>query len=435
MNCVASQLYDNRIAKSGMNAKGPSLFVTVLFFLLFSGPPSLRVRDPMDSLEGVVDVTVLVQTIVWIIAGIWCLWQLRRELKAAVPIVMEFPSKAGLVMIAFLGLSTFSSDAPLLTAFKVGQMLVCLLFSWIFVYRYGIASVINYIFIASTALCGAIAIASFAAPSLVFFADEGHMRLRGDPIAVMGTVGTYSTILLLTKRGKLSRLLFWPLLAMLGVLLALSLTRQAWFFVAAFGFFYLARSSKGSVVRKLWLMFFLSFPLVFLFGVLPALEEFRATESIWSLTGRTDLWFYLAQVALTKAAWTGLGYYSASRLLGIDFNPGMGTAHSLFVEVLLGGGLLSLIPCLALCFSIVRPAIRLLSRKGTELQFVAGALFLITFSIALLGGDVASGEIGIAFWSLTAAIPALSRSASLGRAPGRVASGFIVPRLCSDANT
>jgi hypothetical protein len=435
MNSLVSQPYDNRIAKLGVYAKGPSLFVLLLFFLLFSGPPSLRVRDPMDSLESVIDLTVLVQSSVWIIAGVWCVWQLRKDLKAPVPIVMEFPSKLGLIMIAFLGVSTFYSDAPMLTAFKVGQMLVCLLFTWIFVYRYGIARVIDYIFIASTVLCIGIAIASFAAPSLVFFSDEGHMRLRGDPIAVMGTVGTYSTILLLTKRSKMPRGLFWSLLAMLGVLLAFSLTRQAWFFVAAYGILYLSRFSKGAVLRALWLTFLLSFPFVFLFGLLPALEEFRATDSIWSLTGRTDLWFYLAQVALTKAAWTGLGYYSASRLLGIDFNPGMGTAHSIFVEVLLGGGLLSLIPCLGLCLWIVRPAIRLLSQNRSEPEFIVGALYLVTLAIALLGGDLASGEIGIAFWSLTAAIPAVSRMASLARAPGRVGSGLIAPRLCSDANT
>src|SRR5438045_1436486 len=137
--------------------------------------------------------------------------------------------------------------------------------------------------IASTVLCIGIAIASFAAPSLVFFSDEGHMRLRGDPIAVMGTVGTYSTILLLTKRSKMPRGLFWSLLAMLGVLLAFSLTRQAWFFVAAFGILYLSRFSKGAVLRALWLTFLLSFPFVFLFGLLPALEELRATDSIWSL--------------------------------------------------------------------------------------------------------------------------------------------------------
>src|SRR5262249_20815768 len=302
-------------------------------------------------------------------------------------------------------------------------------------YRYGIARCIDYIFIASTALCIGIAIASFAAPSLVFFSDEGHLRLRGDPIAVMGTVGTYSTILLFRKRKQIPRLLFWSLLIMLGTLLAFSLTRQAWFFVFAFGIFYLARSSKGNVLRKLWLMFFLSFPLLFLFVVLPALEEFRATESIWSLTGRTDLWFYLSQVALTKAAWTGLGYYSASRLLGIDFNPGMGTAHSIFVEVLLGGGLLSLIPCLGLCFSIVRPAFRLLSRNRSELEFTAGALYLITLTIALLGGDFAAGEIGITFWSLTAAIPLMSRSASLARpASDSAAHGLPPPAFYNGAS-
>lgn len=406
---------------SAFRRERPTVFVILLFFLLFSGPPSLRLRDPNDSLESVIDPTVVFQVSVWVVAGIWTLYQLRKEFRARSQITLRLPDKLGLLMILFLGLSTFVSEAPLLTAFKVGQMLVSLLFTWLFVYRYGIAKCIDYVFFGSILLCIAIAISVFVAPDLVLFLDEGNMRLRGDPIAVMGTVGTYSTILLFTKRRQIPSLIFWPLLTLLCTLLAFSLTRHAWFLVLAFLLLYFARRSKGAFVRKLGFSFLAIFPFLFFFYILPALQEYRATDSVSSLTGRTDLWFYLVQVALTQSAWTGLGYYSASRIFGLDFNPGMGTAHSIFVEVLLGGGLLSLIPCLALCFLLTRRAFQFLSKDRTDLEFVCGTLFIVTMIIGLLGGDFACGEIGITFWSLAAAIPAMSLGQSPSQRPCQVA--------------
>jgi O-antigen ligase len=388
--------------------QSPTLFAVILFFLLFSGPPSFRLRDPTDSLEGVIDPTVVFQVSVWVVAGMWTVYQLRKEFRARSSIKLDLPDKLGLWMILFLGLSSFLSDAPMLTAFKVGQILVSLLFTWLFVHRYGIAKCIDYVFLGSTILCTAIAVSAFAAPDLVLFSDEGHMRLRGDPIAVMGTVGTYSTILLVIKRRQVPRVIFWPLLAMLCTLLAFSLTRSAWFLVFASLLLYFARQSKGTFVRNLGFLFLAVFPFVFFFYILPALQEYRATESVATLTGRTDLWVYLVGVALLRSPWVGLGYYSASRILGPDFNPGMGTAHSIFVEVFLGGGLVSLIPCMALCFLLARKAFKFLSKDRTDLEFLCGLLFLVTLTISLLGGDFSSGEIGITFWSLAAAIPAMA---------------------------
>ncbi|MGH9502873.1 MAG: O-antigen ligase family protein [Terriglobales bacterium] len=358
------------------------------------------------------------QVSVWVVGGLWTLYQLRKEFRARSPMTLGLPDKLGLLMIVFLGLSAFLSEAPLLTSFKVGQILVSLLFTWFFVYRYGIAKCIDYVFLGSTMLCVAIAISAFAAPDLVLFSDEGHMRLRGDPIAVMGTVGTYSTILLVMKSRQIPRLVFWPLLAMLCTLLAFSLTRQAWFLVLASLLLYVARRSKGTFVRKLGFLFLAIFPFAFFFYILPALQEYRATESVATLTGRTDLWVYLVGVALLRSPWIGLGYYSASRIFGIDFNPGMGTAHSIFVEVFLGGGLVSLIPCMALCFLLARKAFQLLSKDRTDLEFLCGLLFMVTFTICLLGGDFSSGEIGITFWSLAAALPFLSLRGSVPHPSG-----------------
>jgi hypothetical protein len=391
-----------------LRAVRPTVFACVLFFLLFSGPPSLRLRSPEDSLEGVIDTAVALQITVWIVAGIWTLYQFHKEFRGHSLMTLDLPNKLGLVMIFFLGLSTFVSDAPLLTAFKVGQMFVSLLFTWIFVQRYGVAKCMDYVFIGSTLLCVAIAISAFLAPDLVLFSTDDGLRLRGDPIAVMGIVGTYSTILLFLKHQQVPKSIFWPLLAVLSTLLAFSLTRQAWFLVLAFLVLHLAKRSKGVFVRRLGFLSLATFPFAFLFYILPALEQYRSTDSIWSLTGRIDLWFYLVQVALTRSAWFGLGYYSASRVLALDFNSGMGTAHSMLVEVFLGGGLLSLIPCLALCILLTRRAFRFLSNGRTDLEHVCGTLFVVTMALGLMGGDFGYGQVGITFWSLAAAIPAIS---------------------------
>lgn len=408
---------ESRQPKVNFGLETPRLFASLLFFLLFSGPPSLRLRSPDDSLEAVVDPAVIVQASVWVIGGIWSLYQVYKGYRSRTLMPLYSPNKFGLIMVLFLGLSTVGSEAPMLTAFKVGQILVSLLFAWIFVQRYGIARSINFIFWGSTILCVAIAVAVFAAPDLVLFSDEGNMRLRGDPIAVMGIVGTYSAILLLARKREISRLLFWPLLALVCTLLAFSLTRQAWFLVFAFLVLYVAKGIQSPVVRKFGFLFLVVFPLIFLFYVLPAFEIYRATDSVWSLTGRTDLWVYLVGIALFRSPWIGLGYYSASRILGPEFNPGMGTAHSMLVEVFLGGGLLSLVPSLALCFVLSRRAFKFLRARRTDLEFLCGALFFVTLALALMGGDFAYGQVGITFWCLTTAIPAMQagrlRSVSL----------------------
>ena len=64
----------------------------------------------------------------------------------------------------------------------------------------------------------------------------------------------------------------------------------------------------------------------------------------------------------------------------------MGTAHSIFVEVFLGGGLVSLIPCMALFFLLARKAFQFLSKDRTDLEFLCGILFIVTLAICLTGG-------------------------------------------------
>src|SRR5215475_731358 len=156
------------------------LFTAVIFFLLFSGPPAFRKRDPMDSLQGTVDWSVIFQASVWLIAGIWTAYQLRKDLRSGNRILINQAEVVGLVMIGCLTVSIFVSEAPLLTAFKIGQILVSLLFAALFVHRHGIDKCIDYIFAASVVLTMAVAVGAFAAPRLVFYDDVDMVRLHGD---------------------------------------------------------------------------------------------------------------------------------------------------------------------------------------------------------------------------------------------------------------
>jgi O-antigen ligase len=407
--------------------KVPSLTV-LLFFLLFFGPPALRKRDPMDSFQGVVDVSVIFQVLVWAVAGLWTVHHLRKDLRMKPRPRLNMPEKLGLSMVVFLGLSTFVSEAPSLTAFKVGQIFVSLVFSWIFVRRYGISKCMDYAFIGSVIMCVALAFSAIFVPDLVYYQDTDGLRLHGDPVAPLPTVATYAIFLLIMKRSEIQKVVFWPLLTFLSTMLVVSLTRHAWFLVIASLLLYLSRKSKATLVSTIGVGLLAVLPFVFFMYFLPALEEYRSTDSIANLTGRTDLWVYLVGLTLARSPWIGLGYYSASRVLGLDFNPNLGTAHSTFVEVLLGGGLLSLIPCLVLCFVLIRRSVQLLSKHRTHLEFVCGTMFLITMVIGLMGGDFACGEVGITFWSLAAAVPAMSLGVtglSVGRA---LHSGSVIDR-------
>src|SRR5436309_11961367 len=110
-------------------------------------------------------------------------------------------------------------------------------------------------------------------------------------------------------------------------------------------------------------------------GRIPSLRQYRNTETISTLGDRVRLWRYLTAVTLEQSPWFGLGYYSASRIHGPEYNPGLGTAHSMFFEVLSGGGVVSFALFLALCATLSVYAVRLLYLNKDRFSFAAGALF------------------------------------------------------------
>jgi O-antigen ligase len=163
---------------------------------------------------------------------------------------------------------------------------------------------------------------------------------------------------------------------------------------------------------------------VFTFGVFVMDAMTSATaflvkdpESIRTMSDRIPLWQYLTSIVMREAPLTGLGYFAASRVYAPQYNAGLGNAHSVFFEVLLGGGILGAALYLVLCGSLVWFAVRLLALASGRPSAVAAAGLLF---VALLSGitqveGTHAGPLGFAFWSTTALLPGLLREASRAR--------------------
>ena len=411
----------------------PTVASLMLLLLITSGPPRLRLRDPEASLHGEIDWAVVLAIAVWVLTGLWVLLQIGKRFYARRPVLrMRLPQILGLALILSLALSTFVSAAPALTAFKVYQILVSMLFTQFFVERFGARASLNGILWGNALLCFAIAICAFLAPDMVWAPsdfDPSPTRLAGTLIAPTGVVSLLAIILLLTSTRNVWKPLALGSLALFLGLLALSLMRTA--YIAAFAFFSLVLL-KGSNVRPLKrLAYSLGGLLVTLYagGWFPGLSQYRDPQSISTLSDRTGLWHYLTKITLSQSPWFGLGYYSASRTYGLEYNPGLGTAHSVFFEVLSGGGVISLALLLTLCFTLCTYATRILLAGKDRLTLAVSSLFIASLLFASMVGEIDSGPVAISFWCSSAILSRLYKSL-LKKEPQRVASGpyFLAPK-------
>jgi hypothetical protein len=403
-----------------MQQTRPSWGTTILFVVLFSGPPMFRIRDPNESLEGTVDYVVILHLLVLIAGGLWLLYQWRkrfREGRGKLLFKLRLPQKLGFAVVAFLFLSIFVSTSPALSTFKVCEMLASLAFTAAFVEIYGIEECLNKIYLASTILCLAIAVCVFVAPDLVLFPSEtGAARLRGELIAPTEMVAVFALILLVARPNKPSAVWFLLLLAFFGILVAFSLSRTAYIILAIFFALYLWKLKK-----KIYAYSAGAIVLIFLlFDIAPDFTAYRNTEGIFTLSDRFGLWRYLSTVTLQKSPWIGLGYYSASRVYGMEYAEGLGTAHSMFLEAFVGGGGLALVALVSLSIVTGIYAIRLLYHRENQLAFAVSMMFAATLMFGSIGGDFGYGPLGITFWSLCAMLPIAQEHLSLSRSLAKV---------------
>jgi O-antigen ligase len=400
-------------SSSALNRERPHVFTEILFVLLLSGPPMFRPRDPLASLRGEVDAVVIFQLLVWGMAGIWILLQLfSRRVTAGQLARLWLPQKLGLGLVLCLGCSALVSPAPLFTVFKVYQMTILLLFGFLFVKRYGVETCLGRLLLGYTIICVGAIMLAFIAPEVTLnpSTDLAFPRWRGDLYVPIGTVTVFAIALLLANPPAVSKPVFLVTLGLFSTLLALSQTRTA--YVAMFVFVVLAilRRPKVTTLRRFLWAIPISVVILFLTGLMPYVTQgiIREPESVPDLSGRMELWRYVSDVALKKSPLIGLGYYSASRILSLEFAPNMGNAHSGFVEVLVGGGILSLAVLALLWCVLIGYILTLLSRKNDSLSFAASSLLPLVFLMAAGGwGDFDAGPVALTFWCLAAMLPLL----------------------------
>lgn len=382
---------------------------TALFLLILSGPPKLRIRDPEASIRGEVDWVVGAHLVVWGLAGAWVLLQLAKRLQAGRPAIRLHPPQIlGIGVVFGLAISTLTSAAPALTAFKVYQILVSMLFAQIFVERFGIATSLKTLLLGNTLLCGAIATCAILIPDLVWTRSEFNpdpSRLFGDRIAQTGIVSVLAVILLLTTVRKLWKPLPLSLFVLFFSLVVLSLLRTAYITTFVFFALVLLRRPEIKPLRRVAYSLCTFLLLLFACGFIPSLSQYRDPGTISTLGDRIGLWRHLSAVTLSESPWFGLGYYSASRIHGPEYNPGLGTAHSMFFEVLSGGGIVSFALFLALCVTLSVYAGRLLYLKKDRFSFAVGALFIACLLFGFTEESIDSGPVAICFWCCAAMLP------------------------------
>lgn len=386
----------------------------ILFFLIFSGPPKFRVREADASLHGELDMVLVIQVIIWLLAGAWIALQLwRSRSDTTLRLRLMLPHKVTLFLIALLAAESVTSLSVPLTLFKVYQIAVEFLFCLTFIEWHGIGKFLQLLMMGNLALCTVIGVLAVAAPSIVYTQSEtGAMRLDGDLIAGASGVAAFS-ILLLFGRKRVAGFWFWLAISS-GVLIA-SLSRNAWVGV---GVFFVLAIWRRPVLPHLKTIYVICAAL--LFGLLTVgtsyLNNYRDPESIYTLSDRLGLWAYLTDAVLNRSPVFGLGYVAGARALGPEYNPGLGSAHSLYFEVFVGGGFTALFVFLLLIALLLWNARKLLTRNCSPTGFTVAAMLLVMLVMGFVGGELESTPSAFTFWGIVSALPLLSHFAVTQRA-------------------
>ncbi len=406
VNRMEQRISSSDILNYASHLSRPSLTYRILFFLLLSGPPKFRLRDPSDSLDYTLDWAIMLQVIVWGIAGCWLFMDTSYEARAKTADQSRLSSLQTLsvILIGLLGLSVFFSESPGFSAFKVYQLGVTVAFIMRFTARFGITETLNNLFLGCGILTLADIAAAFLMPGLVFVESElGSTRFRGDLIAQTGSVSVIGLILLLTIKSDLPRkkFIFWAVI--FGGVFAFSLMRTSYLIFLIFLLLALVRRPAIPVLRKIATITLLVLPFA-ADSLITALNAQRKVEDLLTISGRVGLWSYLIETTVDKGPWFGLGYFVASRIYAPEFNPDLGTAHSAFMEIYVGGGLLSLVIFLLIWAVLGWKVLKLyLSRPG-KTGFAIVGLFCAALFLNGVGGELQAEPAGFCFWCVVAAV-------------------------------
>lgn len=395
----------------------PRVYETLLFIALLSGPPALRVRDPSASLSGNADWSVLLNAAVWALGAFWVFLHLGGYILKARSIPrLGLLYTLAILLVFCLYLSTLTSLVPILTFYRVSQILIAVLFGFFWVRRFGVDSTLRHLLGGYLMLSIAIAVAAFVAPDLVYTADntvntvDRATRLRGDSIANTGAVAALGFVLLLSYPSVIrSRTIFLGMLALQVTLLALAQTRASFAIILLFLLLALIRFPRTTPLR--YFLYFLAalIPILAIKWLTTVLEYLlRGQEdSVGTLSDRLPLWQYVVSEVLERSPWTGLGLY-ANRSIATEYNPGLGTSHSAFIEIFSGGGILAFSVFVAMLGVELFLALRLLIVfGGNPAVFAVVNLFFGTILIGITSEEmVISSPTSLTFWIMLSLIPA-----------------------------
>jgi hypothetical protein len=302
-----------------------------------------------------------------------------------------------------LAASALVSPAPALTILMVYETLVMLLFALLFVQRYGVDACLQRLFIGSALLVIAIAVSAIIAPDLVMM--SGGSRLTGELIAPAADISVFLLILLCANHQRLPTMRFLILFTLSIVVLIFSRTRTAYVCIGAFLCLVILLRPNLPMLRRFAFVALALLPLA-IFS--PSISDWiiREPESVSNLSDRTGLWTSLTDITLQKSPLIGLGYYAASRVYGPQYNAGLGTAHSVFMETFVGGGILSTTVLVVLWLVLGVNAASLLFQRKDRISFISFSLLL---SIMLLSLTATTSEApdGFVFWCVAAILPTL----------------------------
>jgi hypothetical protein len=391
------------------------------FLALFSGPPRIRARDPVDSLRGEIDWVVLLHLAVWLFGALWVIreWRLLAVERKALPFTRIH--LLAVVLAAALGLSLFVSPGPWLTLFRSLQLLTMVMFGFLWVEKQGVEGALRSLFWGYLAVGLAIGAAALVRPELVFAGE----RLRGDYIANTSGAGALGIILLSCHPPRLHRWLAVAIMALFVALLVLSTTRAAYIVVALFLVLAAIRRPDVPALTFINVALALALVVLLLFGLMPIVTSWliRDPTSLRSFSGRIPLWEFLVPVMWQKSPLIGLGFYAASRVYGLQFNVGIGTAHSAFVEILVGGGVISCALFLAVVGAGLRRSAAAFTRDGKDPRvFVTFVLLLGLVCLGIVSEEmVIASPTALTFWIVMSVALRQARDGATLEAPAEAA--------------
>jgi len=409
----------------------------------------------MASIHGELDVAVLIQILVWTIAGFWIVIRLlRREpdgrLAAAVP-HLGMAHLLGILLAFLLALSAVNSPAPAVSLFRAFQLGVACVFSAVFVSRYGSVRAHGLLYCGLTLVMWLVYATFFLDPNLVLRSGR-YFGIRGDAVApaaplalslvmltlIEGRLGIVSRVVSGVHEGRCAAVIRVRWVRCLVARLVSVTLHPRVVMVAALALLVLARSRTGfialglcmvialrTLLRRQSLAWRFVVPLLALLVVggfavgweVVAGWFVRNPEQLSRLSARIPLWTGLVMGFLRDAPFLGYGFVAGTRVAAIDIVSALGNAHSSFVEVLAGSGILAAGCYLAVWILVAVAAVQGLIR-GTDWDLLHVSLVGIVFLFALTTSyAVLPSVVSFVFWLTVATWPNPPWAVTRGTAP------------------